>query len=74
MISKLRSYLSRILNPSTNTQPKPLPMHLNNILIISSSARELNEVCELLVKFNYKYNSEPILLDNGDFARVVAKS
>ena len=56
MISKLRSYLSRILNPSTNTQPKPLPMHLNNILIISSSARELNEVCELLVKFNYKYN------------------
>lgn len=73
MISKLKSYLSRILNPNPNNQTKPLPMHLSNVLIISSSARELNEVCEILVKSNYKYNSEPILLDNGDFARVVAK-
>lgn len=53
---------------------KPLPMHPNNILLISSSASELDQLIELLVsKHHYSLNSDMIRLDNGDFAQVVKR-
>lgn len=48
------------------------PMHESNILLISSSATELFECYELL-KSRYQDNSEPMRLDNGDFAMVIKK-
>lgn len=57
-------------------EPKALPMHPGNVLIISSSAREMHEVVHILCssKNNYHTNSEVIRLDNGDFAQVVAQT
>lgn len=53
---------------------KPLPMHPNNILIITSSARELDQVIEVLTsKHGYSTNSDIIRLDNGDFAQVITR-
>lgn len=48
------------------------PMHQSNILLISSSATELFECYELL-ESRYQDNSEPMRLDNGDFAMVIKK-
>lgn len=48
-------------------------MHPENILIITSDARTLYEVTQVLYHNNYKDNSPSIRLDNGDFAQVVKK-
>lgn len=51
---------------------QPLPMHPNNVLLVSSSARQLHQLVELLTqKHHYTTNSDVIRLDNGDFAQVV---
>ena len=49
-------------------------MQPNNVLIISSSAKELDQVLDILVKkYHYSLNSDIIRLDNGDFAQVVKR-
>lgn len=48
-----------------------LPMHPENILIITSDARLLERILKVLYKNNYTDNSDTIRLDNGDFAQVV---
>ena len=64
------SFLSRLFRRN----PKPLPMQPNNVLIISSSAKELDQVLDILVKkYHYSLNSDIIRLDNGDFAQVVKR-
>ena len=65
LLKKLKS----LIHP----QPAALPMHPENILIITSDARTLYEVTQVLYHNNYKDNSPSIRLDNGDFAQVVKK-
>lgn len=48
-----------------------LPMHPENILIITSDAKLLDNILEVLYKNGYTDNSDMIRLDNGDFAQVV---
>ena len=55
-----------------NKKKSGQPMHESNILLISSSAIELFE-CYDLLKSRYQDNSEPMRLDNGDFAMVIKK-
>lgn len=50
---------------------KALPMHPENILIITSDARLLDNVLKVLYKNGYSDNSDMIRMDNGDFAQVV---
>ena len=49
-----------------------LPMEPTNVLLISSSARDLWEVIEM-TKSKYVTNSDPLKLDNGDFAMVIKR-
>ena len=46
-------------------------MHPENILIITSDARLLDNVLKVLYKNGYSDNSDMIRMDNGDFAQVV---
>lgn len=50
-----------------------LPMHPENILIMTSDAKLLNGVLEVLYRNGYTDNSDTLRLDNGDFAQVVKK-
>lgn len=50
-----------------------LPMHKSNILMIASSAMELDIAVIAMKKSGYVENSEIMILDNGDFAQVVKK-
>ena len=50
---------------------QPLPMHPENILIITSDAKLLERLTKVLYRNNYTDNSDIIRLDNGDFALVV---
>lgn len=55
----------------TKSKPKALPMHPENILIITSDARLLDNILRVLYKNGYSDNSDMIRMDNGDFAQVV---
>lgn len=60
-----------MLNLLKNKRKKALPVEPSNVLLISSSAKDLWEVVEL-VKSKYTINCDnPYKLDNGDFAIVV---
>ena len=48
-------------------------MHPENILIMTSDAKLLNGVLEVLYRNGYTDNSDTLRLDNGDFAQVVKK-
>lgn len=50
---------------------KPLPMHPENILIITSDAKLLDNILKVLYRNGYSDNSDTLRLDNGDFAQVV---
>lgn len=54
-----------------NNNNEALPMHPENILIITSDAKLLDNILEVLYKNGYTDNSDMIRLDNGDFAQVV---
>lgn len=64
--------IRRILNKFKKNS-KALSMEENNVLIISSSAIHMWELVELS-KDRYTTSSDPMKLDNGDYAIVVKKS
>ena len=57
----------------TRKKNQALPMHPENILIMTSDAKLLNGVLEVLYRNGYTDNSDTLRLDNGDFAQVVKK-
>lgn len=46
-------------------------MHPENILIITSDAKLLDNILKVLYRNGYSDNSDTLRLDNGDFAQVV---
>jgi hypothetical protein len=50
-----------------------MPMNPSNILVVASSARELDQFITEVEKVGYIPNSDIIYLENGDFSQVVKK-
>lgn len=46
-------------------------MHPENILIITSDAKLLDNILKVLYRNGYSDNSDMLRLDNGDFAQVI---
>lgn len=63
--------LKKIINKFKRKQSS-IPLDEDNVLIIASSASNMWDVIELS-KNNYVTNSDPIILDNGDYALVIKK-